>query len=81
VLDLQILQYKPAALKVMIAIHSMVESEIGVTLFQVTGNVTNPGNVTAQSVYAIATFYGTAGMLLILTLQSHPLNNISWSVC
>jgi hypothetical protein len=49
----------------------MVESEIGLRLFQVTGTVTNTGNVSAQSVCAVATFYGTAGMLLILTLHSH----------
>lgn len=60
-LDSQFLQDKPAALKVVVAMHGMVESEIGLPLFQVTGTVTNTGNVSAQSVYAVATFYDTTG--------------------
>lgn len=43
----------------------MVESGIGLPLFQLTGNVTFTGNVYAQSVYAIATFYDTAGNFFI----------------
>jgi hypothetical protein len=54
--------------------HGMVESEIGLTLFQVTGTVANTGNDSAQSVYAIATFYNTAGNVIdfdaILTSSS-----------
>jgi hypothetical protein len=60
-LDSDFLQDKPAALKVVVDKHGMVESEIGLPLYQVTGNVTNTGNLPAESVYAIATFYDTAG--------------------
>jgi hypothetical protein len=60
-LDSDLLQHKPAALKVVVDKHGMVESGIGLPLFQVTGNVTNTGNLPAQSVYAIATFYDAAG--------------------
>jgi hypothetical protein len=60
-LDSDFLQDKPAALKVVVDKHGMVESGIGLPLFQVTGNVTNTGNLPAQSVYAIATFYDAAG--------------------
>jgi len=60
-LDSDFLQDKPAALRVAIDKHGMVESTIGLPLYQVTGNVTNTGNLTAQSVYAITTFYDAAG--------------------
>jgi hypothetical protein len=60
-LDSDFLQDKPAALKVVVDKHGMVESPIGLPLYQVTGNVTNTGNLPAQSVYAIATFYDAAG--------------------
>lgn len=60
-LDSQFLQDKPAALKVAVDTHGIVESGIGLPLFQVTGNVTNTGNVSAQYVYAIASFYDAAG--------------------
>jgi hypothetical protein len=60
-LDSDFLQDKPAALKVVVDKHGMVESAIGLPLYQVTGNVTNTGNLPAQSVYAIATFYDAAG--------------------
>ena len=60
-LDSDFLQDKPAALKVVVDKHGMVESEVGLPLYQVTGNVTNTGNLPAQSVYAIATFYDAAG--------------------
>ncbi len=55
------IQDKPAALKVVVDKHGMVESGIGLPLFQVTGNVTNTGNLPAESVYVIGTFYDTAG--------------------
>jgi hypothetical protein len=60
-LDSDFLRDKPAALKVAVDKHEMVESEAGLPLFQVTGNVTNNGNLTAQSVYVIASFYDQAG--------------------
>ena len=60
-LDSQFLQDKPAALKVAVDTHGIIESGIGLPLFQVTGNVTNTGNVSAQNVYAIASFYDAAG--------------------
>ena len=60
-LDSQFLQDKPAALKVAVDTHGIVESGIGLPLFQVTGNVTNTGNVSAQYVYATASFYDAAG--------------------
>ena len=60
-LDSQFLQDKPARLKVAVDTHGIVESGIGLPLFQVTGNVTNTGNVSAQYVYAIASFYDAAG--------------------
>jgi hypothetical protein len=60
-LDSQFLQDKPAALKVAVDTHGIIESGIGLPLFQVTGNVTNTGNVSAQYVYAIASFYDAAG--------------------
>src|SRR5918995_3737495 len=44
-LDSDFLQDKPAALKVEVGKHGMVESGIGLPLFQVTGNVTNTGNL------------------------------------
>ena len=60
-LDSDFLQDKPAALKVVVDKHGMVESEAGLPLYQVTGNVTNTGNLPAQSVYVIASFYDAAG--------------------
>jgi hypothetical protein len=60
-LDSDFLQDKQAALKVVVDKHGMVESAIGLPLYQVTGNVTNTGNLPAQSVYVIATFYDAAG--------------------
>src|SRR5919106_1150988 len=60
-LDSDFLQDKTAALMVVVDKHGMVESPIGLPLYQVTGNVTNTGNLPAQSVYAIATFYDEAG--------------------
>jgi hypothetical protein len=60
-LDSHFLQDKPAALKVVVNMHGMVESGIGLPLFQVTGNVTNTGNVSAHSVYVISSFYDAAG--------------------
>ena len=60
-LESDFLQDKQAALKVVVNKHGMVESPIGLPLYQVTGNVTNTGNLPAQSVYAIATFYDKAG--------------------
>jgi hypothetical protein len=60
-LDSDFLQDKPAALKVVVDKHGMVESEIGLPLYQVTGNVTNTGNLPAESVYVIASFYDAAG--------------------
>jgi hypothetical protein len=60
-LESDFLQDKTAALMVVVDKHGMVESPIGLPLYQVTGNVTNTGNLPAQSVYAIATFYDGAG--------------------
>jgi hypothetical protein len=60
-LESNFLQDKTAALMVVVNEHGMVESPIGLPLYQVTGNVTNTGNLPAQSVYAIATFYDGAG--------------------
>ncbi len=60
-LDSDFLQDKPAALKVVVDKHGMIESGVGLPLFQVTGNVTNTGNLPAQSVYVIASFYDAAG--------------------
>ncbi len=60
-LESNFLQDKTAALMVVVDKHGMVESPIGLPLYQVTGNVTNTGNLPAQSVYAIATFYDGAG--------------------
>src|ERR671917_1137641 len=60
-LDSDFLQDKPAALKVVVDKHGMVESEVGLPLYQVTGNVTNTGNLPAESVYVIASFYDAAG--------------------
>jgi len=60
-LDSDFLQDKPAALKVLVDTHGMMESEAGLPLFQVTGNVTNSGSLAAQSVYVIASFYDQAG--------------------
>ena len=60
-LDSDFLQDKPAALKVVVDKHGMVESPIGLPLYQVTGNITNTGNLPAQSVFAIATFYDATG--------------------
>jgi hypothetical protein len=60
-LDSDFLQDKPAALKVVLDKHGMVESGIGLPLYQVTGNVTNTGNLPAESVDVIATFYDAAG--------------------
>ena len=60
-LESDFLRDKQAALKVVVNKHGMVESPIGLPLYQVTGNVTNTGNLPAQSVYAIATFYDAVG--------------------
>jgi hypothetical protein len=60
-LESDFFQDKTAALMVVVDKHGMVESPIGLPLYQVTGNVTNTGNLPAQSVYAIATFYDRAG--------------------
>src|SRR5918995_1191116 len=60
-LDSDFLQDKPAALKVVVDKHGMVESRIGLPLYQVTGNVTNTGNLPAESVYVVASFYDAAG--------------------
>jgi hypothetical protein len=60
-LDSDFLQDKPAALKVVVDKHGVVESPIGLPLYQVTGNITNTGNLPAQSVFAIATFYDATG--------------------
>jgi hypothetical protein len=48
-------------LKVVVDKHGIVESGVGLPLFQVTGNVTNAGNLPAKSVYVVASFYDTAG--------------------
>ncbi len=60
-LDSDFLQDKPAALKVVVDEHGMVESGIGLPLYQVTGNVTNTGNLPTESVDVVATFYDAAG--------------------
>lgn len=60
-LDSDFLRDKPAALKVMVEKHGMVQSGAGLPLLQVTGNVTNTGTLPAQSVYVIASFYDAAG--------------------
>src|SRR5215216_380590 len=60
-LDSDFLQDKPAALKVVVDKHGMGESGIGLPLYQVTGNVTNTGNLPAESVDVIDTFYDAAG--------------------
>lgn len=60
-LESDFLRNKQEALMVVVAEHGMVESPIGLPLYQVTGNVTNTGNLPAQSVYAIATFYDAVG--------------------
>jgi hypothetical protein len=60
-LDSDFLRDKPAALKAVVGKHGMVETEAGLPLFQVTGNVTNTGNLPAQSVYVIASFYDAEG--------------------
>src|SRR5215212_4077178 len=60
-LDSDFLQDKPAALKVVVDKHGMGESGIGLPLYQVTGIVTNTGNLPAESVDVIATFYDAAG--------------------
>jgi hypothetical protein len=60
-LESDFLRDKPAALKVVVDKHGMVESPIGLPLYQVMGNVTNTSNLPAQSVYVIATFYDAAG--------------------
>jgi hypothetical protein len=60
-LDSDFLQDKPAALKVEVGKYGMVERGVGLPLFQVIGNVTNTGNLPAQSVDVIATFYDAAG--------------------
>jgi hypothetical protein len=60
-LESDFLQDKPAVLKVVVDKHGMVESEIGLPLYQVTGNITNTGNLPAESVYVIASFYDAAG--------------------
>jgi hypothetical protein len=60
-LDSDFLRDKPAALKVVVDKHVMVETEAGLPLFQVTGNVTNSGSLAAQSVFVIASFYDQAG--------------------
>jgi len=60
-LESDFLQDKQAALMVVVDKHGMVQSPIGLPLYQVTGNVTNTGNLPAQSVYAIATFYDAVG--------------------
>ena len=63
-LDSDFLQDKPAALKVGVGKHGMVESGIGIPLYQVIGNVTNTGNLPAESVDVIATFYDAAGNIV-----------------
>ena len=60
-LDSDFLQDKPAALKVGVGKHGMVERGVGLPLYQVIGNVTNTGNLPAESVDVIATFYDAAG--------------------
>ncbi len=59
-LDSDFLQDKPAALKVVLDKHGMVERGVGLPLYQVIGNVTNTGNLPAESVDVIATFYDAA---------------------
>jgi hypothetical protein len=60
-LDSDFLRDKPERLKVVVDEYGTVESRIGIPLFQVTGNVTNIGNLTAESVYVIGTFYDAEG--------------------
>src|ERR671910_210111 len=60
-LDSDFLRDKPAALKVGVGEYGMIEREVGLPLFQVIGNVTNTGNLPAESVDVIATFYDAAG--------------------
>lgn len=63
-LDSDFLQDKPAALKVGVGKHGMVERGVGLPLYQVIGNVTNTGNLPAESVDVIATFYDAAGNIV-----------------
>lgn len=63
-LDSDFLQDKPASLKVVVDEHGMIESGIGLPLYQVTGNVTNTGNLPAESVFVIATLYDSAGSIV-----------------
>jgi hypothetical protein len=60
-LESDFLRNKTEALMVVVNKHGMVDSPIGLPLYQVTGNVTNTSNLPAQSVYAIATFYDAEG--------------------
>ena len=63
-LDSDFLQDKPAALKVGVGKHGMVERGVELPLYQVIGNVTNTGNLPAESVDVIATFYDAAGNIV-----------------
>jgi flagellar hook assembly protein FlgD len=63
-LDSDFLQDKPAALKVGVGKHGMVERGVGLPLYQVIGNVTNTDNLPAESVDVIATFYDEAGNIV-----------------
>jgi hypothetical protein len=63
-LDSDFLQDKPAALKVGVGKHGMVERGLGLPLYQVIGNVTNTGNLPAESVDVIATFYDAVGNIV-----------------
>lgn len=63
-LDSDFLQDKPAALKVGVGKHGIVERGVGLPLYQVIGNVTNTGNLPAESVDVIATFYDAAGNIV-----------------
>jgi hypothetical protein len=64
-LDSDFLQDKPAALKVGVGKYGMVErGVVGLPLYQVIGNVTNTGNLPAESVDVIATFYDAAGNIV-----------------
>ena len=71
-LESNFLQDKTAALMVVVNKHGMVESPIGLPLYQVTGNVTNTGNLPAESVYAIATFYDAAGNFVDFDAVTSP---------
>src|SRR5919107_3762975 len=53
-LDSDFLQDKPAALKVGVGKHGMVQRGVRLPLYQVIGNVTNTGNLPAESVDVIA---------------------------